>query len=87
MLIVFEVLVAKTHDADDLLSEELLTETQAQIMTLEQAASIGFSGARPDPNGLEVRLIAVAPRDAQLVQRRLEASDAVQRFRAHQVET
>jgi hypothetical protein len=86
MLIVFEVLVARGHDPDALLSEEALADTQAQVMTIDEAKAVGFSGAEPDPKGREVRLIAVAPRDAQYVQRRLEANDGVQSFKVHEVE-
>lgn len=86
MLIVFEVIVARGGDPDALLSDEVLAETQAQVMTLDEAAAVGFSGARPDAKGREVRLVAVAPRDAQFVQRRLEANDAVQSFTPHEVD-
>jgi hypothetical protein len=55
-------------------------------MTREEAAAVGFSGVAPDPKGREVRLVVVAPRDAQFVQRRLEASPAVQSFRPHEVD-
>jgi hypothetical protein len=87
MLVLFEVVVARGQDADSLLSAEVLQETQAQVMTLAEASAIGFSGARPDPQGLEKRLIAVAPRDARFVQSRLEHSSAVASFQAHEVET
>jgi hypothetical protein len=86
MLILFEVLVAAGHDADSLLSAEVLEETAAQVMTLDDAAAVGFSGMKPDPQGREIRLIAVAPGDAQFVQRRLEANDSVLSFRKHDVE-
>jgi hypothetical protein len=56
-------------------------------MTMAEASAVGFSGARADPKGREIRLIAVAPRDAQFVQRRLEASAAAQSFRLHEVDT
>lgn len=87
MLILFEVVVASGHDPDALLSEEALRDTQAQVMTLDEAGAVGFEGAQPDPKGREIRLIAVAPRDAQYVQRRLEANDGVQSFRVHEVPT
>jgi hypothetical protein len=87
MLTIFEVIVARGHDPDALLSDEALADTQAQVMTLEEARAVGFRGAQTDPKGREVRLIAVAPRDAQYVQRRLEANDGVQSFRVHEVET
>lgn len=86
MLIVFEVFIAPGHDPDALLSEEALADTQAQVMTIDQAAAVGFQGAKPDPKGREVRLIAVAPRDAQYIQRRLEANDGVASFRPHEVD-
>ncbi len=87
MLTLFEVIVAAGEDPDSLLSREVLEETQAQVMTIEEAGALGFSGMQPDPRGREVRLIAVTPRDAQFVQRRLEASAAAQAFRVHEVET
>lgn len=87
MLILYEVVIARGHDPDALLSQEALSDTQAQVMTLEEAKAVGFSGAQPDPKGREIRLIAVAPRDAQYVQRRLEANDAVLSFRVHEVAT
>jgi hypothetical protein len=86
MLTVFEVVVARGEDPDAVLSAETLAETQAQVMTLSEAATLGFSGLQADAKGREVRLVAVAPRDAQFVQRRLEASPAVQSFRVHEVE-
>ena len=87
MLILYEVVIPTGKSPDGLLSEEVLRETQAQVMTLDEASALGFSGAQPDKKGREVRLIAVAPRDAQFIQRRLEASDAVQSFRKHEVDT
>lgn len=87
MLVLFEVVVVPGRDPDTLLSDEVLADTQAQVMTLAQAAAVGFSGALPDAKGRELRLIAAAPRDTQYISRRLEASDAVASFRVHQVET
>jgi hypothetical protein len=86
MLVLFEVLVAAGQDPDTLLSDEVLRETQAQVMKLEEARALGFSGVEPDPKGRDQRLIAVAARDAQFIQRRLEMTDAVQSFRLHQLD-
>jgi len=86
MLVLFEVVVARGQDPDNLLSPEVVAETQAQVMTLDEASALGFSGARADPQGLQVRLVAVAPRDARFVQSRLEANHAVASFRAHEVD-
>ena len=85
MLIIYEVVVARGEDPDALLSPETLGETQAQIMTLDEARAVGFTHGEPHPQGLEVRLIAVSPGDARFVQSRLEASPAAQSFRAHEV--
>ncbi len=86
MLVIFEVIVAAGQDPEQLLSKEMLDETQAQVMTIEEARALGFSGMEPDPKGRELRLIAVAPRDAPFVQRRLEASAAAHGFRVHEVD-
>ncbi len=86
MLIVFEVIITSGEDPGSMLSEEVLRETQAQIMTVEEARAVGFSAAKPDPKGREVRFITVAPRDAQFIQRRLEASPAATSFRSHELD-
>jgi hypothetical protein len=86
MLKVFEVFVASGSNPDELLSEEVLKETQAQVMTVDEAKAVGFSGLAPDPKGRERRLIAVAERDAQFIQRRLEAHGGVASFRVHDVD-
>jgi hypothetical protein len=85
MLVVFEVFFAPGADPDSLLSEETLRETQAQVMTPEDAAKVGFTGMSAAPDGLESRLIAVASKDQQWIQRVLEQSEAVARFRLHDV--
>ncbi len=86
MLVLFEVIVAPHQDPAQLLSAEVLQETQAQIMTIEEAGALGFSGMQPDPKGREIRLVVVPPRDAKFVQARLEASAAAQGFRVHEVD-
>ncbi|MEJ7727814.1 MAG: hypothetical protein WKG00_01220 [Polyangiaceae bacterium] len=85
MLVVFEVHFAPGADPDALLSAETLRETQAQIMTADDAAKVGFTGMTPPPEGTEVRLIAVASKDQRWIQRALELSDAVASFRLHDV--
>lgn len=88
MLCLFEVyLVPGPHQSDELLSPELLESTQAQVMTPEQAAAVGFQGLPDDPQGRKRVFIAVGPRDARLIHSRLEASAAVGAFRMHEVET
>lgn len=86
MLTVFEVHLAPGADAGDILSGETIKSTQAQIMTLEDARKVGFGGLPPAPPGKEVRLIAVARRDAPWIHRQLETSEAVGGFRVHEVD-
>ncbi|MEM9193501.1 MAG: hypothetical protein AAGF12_30280 [Myxococcota bacterium] len=86
MLIVFEVHHMPSVEPKDLLSEEVRNETMAQIMSVEEAAAVGFQAANLEaaPNRA-VCLIAVAQKDARFIQSRLEASQAVTSFRGHEV--
>jgi hypothetical protein len=86
MLTVFEVFLAPGADAASLLSEETINTTQAQIMTHAEAKKVGFGGMPEPPPGTEVRLIAVARRDARMIQRALENNDAAGQFRVHEVD-
>lgn len=86
MLAVFEVHLAPGADPADLLSEETVRSTQAQIMTLDQAKKVGFGGLPEPPPGKKVILIAVARRDAAWIHRALETSDAAGGFRVHEVD-
>lgn len=85
MMVVFEVFVAPGSDPNALVSKGTLEETKAQVMTLAEAKSVGFQGL-PDPEGHEVRLIAVAKRDASWIHKALETSEAVGRFRMYDVD-
>jgi hypothetical protein len=85
MLAVFEVHIAPGSDPDTLLTEETKRETKAQIMTLDEAKAVGFSGI-PDMNAALVRLIAVNRRDAPWIHRSLESNAAVSTFRMHEVD-
>ena len=89
MLCLFEVFLAPgpAAERDQLLSDEVIELTQAQIMTPEEAEAVGFHGLPEDPEGRKRVFIAVAPRDSRLVHTRLEASAAVGAFRMHEVET
>lgn len=86
MMAVFEVYLVPGADAADLLSAETLKSTQAQIMTLDEAKKVGFAGLPEPPPGKDVRLIAVARRDAPWIHRALETSEAVGGFRVHEVD-
>ncbi len=64
MMVVFEVHVAPGSDPTRILSAETMRETQAQVMTFDEAKKVGFNGLPETPAGHEVRLVAVAKRDA-----------------------
>jgi len=85
MLAIFEVYLARGKSSDDLLSAEMLRDTQAQIMTVEEAEKVGFQGLQPVAGAGEIRLIAVSRRDAPWVHRSLEQNEAVASFRVHDV--
>lgn len=85
MMIVFEVHIAPGSEAVPLLTPETLRETQAQLMTLDEARQVGFGGLPPPPPGVEVRLIAVAQRDARWIQSRLDSNEAVAGYKVHEV--
>lgn len=84
-MVVFEVFLAPGADPSQLLSAETKRETQAQIMTLDEARKVGFGGL-PDPGDKVVRLIAVAKRDAPWIHRAMETNEAVATFRIHEVD-
>jgi hypothetical protein len=86
MLSVFEVFLAPGANAERLLTEETTRETNAQVMTVDDARKVGFGGIPDDPEGRDRRLIAVHARDARWIQRALEANDAVASFRVHEVD-
>jgi hypothetical protein len=86
MLTVFEVYLAAGADPNGLLSDETRRETQAQVMTADEAAQVGFSGIQRDEEGLEMRLIAVNSRDKAWIVRVLESNEGVARFRVHDVD-
>ena len=85
MMVVFVVLVAPGANPETLLTKETLSETKAQVMTVEDARNVGIEGL-PDYGDKVVRLIAVAKPDAQWSQRALEANDAVAGFSINDVD-
>ena len=86
MMAVFEVYLVPGADPSELLSEETIRSTQAQIMTLAEATKVGFGGLPEPPPGKEVRLIAGARRDAPWIHRALETSEAAGGFRVHEID-
>ncbi len=86
MMVVFEVHVAPGADPNHLLTAETQRETQAQIMTFDEARKVGFGGLPAAPTDHEVRLIAVAKRDASWIHRSLETNEAVATFRMFDID-
>lgn len=82
MLIVFVVYLDDNRTDDAFLSDELLEETQAQVMDVTQAKALGFTGLPDDPN---IRLVAVAPKDKGFVHAALERAAAVTGFDAQEI--
>lgn len=81
MHVAFVVHVVKGTDPESLVSEETKRETQAVIMSLEDAAKMGFSASGVKvKDGQEVCLIVVAQRDAPWIARSLEQHDHVGGF-------
>ncbi len=85
MLHVFEVYLAPGFDPDALLSPDQIRDTAAQVMTLDEARALGLSAAAK-PDGRDVRLVAVAARDAQWIHRTLESSAAVTSYKVHEID-
>lgn len=82
-MIVFTVFLKPGGSADDLLSEEVLAETKAQVMTVEEAAAVGFQGFPSDP---DLRLIAVTERDQGWIEKALERAPQVVGYKPHRVD-
>jgi hypothetical protein len=86
MMVVFEVHVAPGSDPSQILSADVVRETQAQVMTVDDAKKVGFAGLPDAPSDHEVRLIAVAKRDEKWIQRALETNESVGQFRKFDVD-
>lgn len=83
MITVFEVHLSPNRTSDEFLSEELLEETQAQVMTPAEARAVGFEGVPDDP---DLRLVAVAHRDRKFMFGALERAHDVVGFKQHDVD-
>lgn len=82
MLKVFEVHLVPGGDVEQIISAQTLEETQAQIMTVEDARAVGFP-LPPGVDGTNLRLIAVTARDVPWISRALEQSESVKGFKIH----
>lgn len=89
MLVLFEVYVASGTEHEDLLSQEVLDATAAQVMTPDEASKLGFQGLESIavPPNMALRLVIVAAKDKTFISSRLEANPTVGNYRAHEIST
>lgn len=79
----YEVFLVPDVDPGELLSQETLDATGAQIFTPAEARFIGLEGIPDDPEGRARVLIACRPSDEQYIASRLEGHPAVATFKLH----
>jgi hypothetical protein len=86
MLVVFEIYVRPGFDPDELLSEETRAETEARVLTREEAEQLGLRGL-PEPSAErgEVRYVPVNANHRRWIERALDASPHVNAFDVHDV--
>lgn len=77
--------MAPGGDPTTLLTDETKRETNAQLMTPDEARKVGFAGIEDDPTH-DKRLIAVHARDSRWITRALEANNTVASFKIHEVD-
>ena len=77
----FEVFIVPNRDHSQLLSEDAIELTGAQVFTAKEAAFIGLEGIPDDPDGRERVFVACLPSHHSFVSSRLEAHEAVAQFR------
>ena len=82
----FELYLAPGHHGEGLITQETLDDTQAQVMTREQAEKVGFSGLPAGPEGIKQLWIVVGKIDERRIMNHLEASPQVAKFTIHAVD-
>lgn len=85
-MVVFEVYLTPGANPDELFTAETVAETEAKVMTLEQAERAGLSGFQRSDHPGELRLVLCDDRQARFVHMRLEGSGIVSSFRGHEVD-
>ncbi|MEZ4440585.1 MAG: hypothetical protein R3B72_15915 [Polyangiaceae bacterium] len=84
-MLLFEVFLTPGADKSQLLTEDALEATGAQVFTPAEAEFVGLTGVPEDPEGRPRALIACSPSDERFIHSRLEASHVVAAFRMHEV--
>lgn len=86
MHVAFVVHMAEGADAEALFSDETKRETQAVVMSLEDAGKMGLSTSGIEAKaGQVVQIVIVARRDAAWIQRTLESGEGVAGFQMVEV--
>jgi hypothetical protein len=85
MHVMFECFLAPGASGENLVTAETLADTQAQVMTPEEAVAVGFSGLPDDPQGRQRRFIVCTQTDARRIQGQLEMNSEVAAFRMHEI--
>jgi hypothetical protein len=85
MLIVFELYVRPGFDKDSFLSEESRRETEARVLTREEAENAGLSGLPEPQHPGEVRYVLVNARHRRWVERAIDAAPEITGFNVHDV--
>lgn len=83
MDVLFEVILAPAARVEHLLTEETLRDTQAQIITREEAEQLGVHSITDDPHGRDRGFIAVNKLNERYLQNELETHHEVADFRVH----
>ncbi len=85
-MVVFEVYLTPGANPEELFTPETLKETQAKVMTLEEAQRAGLDGFQRSNHPGDLRLVLCDDREARFVHMRLEGSGIVSSFRGHEVD-
>ena len=86
MHVLYEAYLAPGASGEGLLSEETVRDTQAQLMTVQDAEKVGFQNEPEDAAGRERLLIVVGKIDERRIQNVLEADPRVAAFRVHLID-
>ncbi len=82
-MLLFEVILSPGSFGQNLLTEETLADTQAQIMTRAEAEKVGFSGLPERPGDL--RYVVCSPSHRARILAQLDRHPDVAAFDVHEV--
>jgi hypothetical protein len=86
-LVMFECFLAPGSSGEDILTEQTIRDTHAQVLTDTDAEKVGFGGLPENTTGAERRLIVCRNgSDSRRIHQALEACPQVAAFRVHEVD-